>query len=237
MGLKSSPLVTEKVMLRLISGKLTCETAVNFEGRTSGNRSGNTSATNSSIVQSSGILHTVGRDPSTAASFFLASVTLCFDFFSMCTLSSEKALFVFCFDGRLVDLITGICKISSMALASIMSSRWSCSSVGGLVIGRAGVPGVKMYSLALLETTQTASFERIFLSLTHFRDNFLGKTNKFEALPRALETKSPRSSSIIVSMQVAALMSSSFSGFVIAFTLWGREVLPLDVFSVNCSLI
>ena len=93
-----------------------------------------------------------------------------------------------------------------------------------------------MYSLALLETTQTVSFEQIFLSLTPFRDNFLGKTNKFEALPRALETKSPRSSSIIVSMQVAALMSSSF-GFVIAFTLWGREVLPLDVFSVNCSLI
>ena len=155
----------------------------------------------------------------------------------MCTLSSEKALFVFCFDGRLVELITGICKISSMALASIMSSRWSCSSVGGLVRGRAGVPVVKMYSLALLETTQTVSFEQIFLSLTPFRDNFLGKTNKFEALPRALETKSPRSSSIIVSMQVAALMSSSFSGFLIAFTLWGREVLPLDVFSVNCSLI
>ena len=109
--------------------------------------------------------------------------------------------------------------------------------MGGLVIGRAGVPGVKMYSLALLETTQTASFERIFLSLTHFRDNFLGKTNKFEALPRALETKSPTSSSIIVSMQVTALISSSFSGFLIAFTFWGRDVVLLDVFSVKCSLI
>ena len=38
-------------------------------------------------------------------------------------------------------------------------------------------------------------------------------------------------------MQVTAFMSSSFSGFLIAFTLWGRDVLPLDVFSVNCSLI
>ena len=124
-----------------------------------------------------------------------------------------------------------------MALASIMLSRWSCSSVGGLVRGPAGAPVIKIYSLALLETTQTVSFEQIFLSLTPFRDNFLGKTNKFEALPRALETKSPRSSSIIVSIQVTALISSSFSGFVMAFTFWGRDVVPLDVFSVNCSLI